>query len=62
MTNIPFYDLKRLHVPLRDELDEAINKVQNSDWYILGPELEPFEREFAAYCNAKHCIGVGNGL
>lgn len=34
----------------------------DSGWFILGPELEAFESEFAHYCNVKHCIGVGNGL
>jgi hypothetical protein len=33
-----------------------------SGWYILGEEVEAFEHEFAAYCGAKHCIGVANGL
>src|SRR5690349_3165355 len=33
-----------------------------SAWYILGQEVELFEREFAAYCGVKHCVGVGNGL
>src|SRR5215475_8693916 len=33
-----------------------------SAWYILGPEVEAFEQEFAAYCGAAHCVGVGNGL
>ena len=33
-----------------------------SGWYILGPEVEAFEREFAAYCGADHCVGVANGL
>jgi dTDP-4-amino-4,6-dideoxygalactose transaminase len=59
---IPFFDLKRLHLPLREELNTAIRKVQDDASYILGPELEAFEGEFAAYCNATHCIGVGNGL
>src|SRR5205814_5713461 len=36
--------------------------VLESGWYILGPELEAFESEFAAYCGARHCVGVGNGL
>ena len=34
----------------------------NSGWFIMGKELEAFESEFATYCDAKHCIGVGNGL
>src|SRR4051794_46262 len=33
-----------------------------SGWYILGPEVEAFEREFADYCGVAHCVGVGNGL
>jgi dTDP-4-amino-4,6-dideoxygalactose transaminase len=34
----------------------------DSGWYILGREVEAFESEFAAYCGARHCVGVGNGL
>ena len=34
----------------------------DSGWYILGPEVEAFEGEFAAYCGVDHCIGVANGL
>ncbi|NNL54781.1 MAG: DegT/DnrJ/EryC1/StrS family aminotransferase [Woeseia sp.] len=60
--NIPFYDLKRLHLPLREELDAAVRKVQDDAWYILGPEVEAFESEFASYCKTAHCVGVGNGL
>lgn len=33
-----------------------------SGWYLLGPELEEFEREFAAYCGTRHCVGVGSGV
>ena len=39
-----------------------MQRVMESGWYILGPEVEAFESEFAAYCGAKHCVGVGNGL
>ena len=34
----------------------------NSGWFVLGPELEAFEEEFARYCCVEHCVGVGNGL
>ena len=34
----------------------------DSGWYLLGQELEAFESEFAAYCGAKHYVGVANGL
>jgi len=44
------------------ELKEATNRVIDSNWYILGKEVENFEREFANYLGVKYCIGVGNGL
>ena len=44
------------------ELDAAVKRVLASGWYILGPEVAAFEEEFAAYCGATSCIGVGNGL
>ncbi|MGC9977153.1 MAG: DegT/DnrJ/EryC1/StrS family aminotransferase [Syntrophales bacterium] len=59
---IPFLDLKALYLELKEELDAAYFRVMESGSYILGKELEAFEREFADYCNVKHCIGVGNGL
>lgn len=60
--SLPFLDMKTPYVELKSELDEAYNRVMNSGWYILGKEVEAFEIEFAEYCEAKHCIGVGNGL
>ncbi|KLJ00732.1 DegT/DnrJ/EryC1/StrS family aminotransferase [Luteimonas sp. FCS-9] len=59
---IPFLDLHAPHVELRDEIDTAIARVVSSGWYILGPEVEAFETEYAAYCGTPHCVGVGNGL
>ncbi len=43
------------------EIDEAIRRVTESGWYILGPEVEAFEAEFEAYVGVKHCVGVANG-
>ena len=60
--SIPFLDLKAGYLELKDELDEAYARVMNSGWYILGSEVEAFEAEFAAFCGASYCIGVGNGL
>ncbi|MFT6372366.1 MAG: dTDP-4-amino-4,6-dideoxygalactose transaminase [Gammaproteobacteria bacterium] len=60
--SIPFLDLKAGYLELKDELDEAYQRVMNSGWYILGEEVDAFETEYAAYCEATHCIGVGNGL
>lgn len=60
--NIPFLDIKQPYLELKQELDQAYQQVMESGWYILGKENQAFEAEFAAYCEAKHCIGVGNGL
>lgn len=62
MTHIPFLDLHATYAELKVELDAAYHEVMDSGWYLLGAQLEAFEREFAAYIGVKHCIGVGNGL
>jgi dTDP-4-amino-4,6-dideoxygalactose transaminase len=59
---VPFLDLKAAHAELRAELDAAYARVMDSGWFVLGDELAAFEAEFAAYCGARHCVGVGNGL
>ncbi len=59
---IPFLDFGAMHSELRPRLDAAYSRVIDSNWLILGRELEAFEHEFAAYCGARNCIGVGNGL
>src|SRR3989441_9660962 len=60
--NVPFLDLRPQYLELKDQFDAAYRRVAESGQYILGPEVESFESEFAAYCEAGHCIGVGNGL
>lgn len=60
--HVPFLDLVRLHQSIREPLDAAYRRVMDSGWFIMGPELEAFEAEFAQYCEVKHCVGVGNGL
>lgn len=60
--NIPFLDLKASYWELRVEIDAAIHRVLDSGHYILGPEVDAFESEFALYCEAKHAIGVADGL
>lgn len=59
---VPFLDLQAPYVELRDELEAASRRVMQSGWFILANEVEAFEAEFANYCGAKYCIGVGNGL
>ncbi|MGK2953009.1 MAG: DegT/DnrJ/EryC1/StrS family aminotransferase [Thiobacillus sp.] len=58
----PFLDLQAINARDREAFHRALDRVLDSGWFILGPELESFEREFAAYCGTRHCIGVGNGL
>ncbi|MFD1359104.1 DegT/DnrJ/EryC1/StrS family aminotransferase [Fictibacillus halophilus] len=59
---ISFLDLKAINKQYENEIKQAMAKVLNSGWYILGEEVSSFEREFADYCGVKHCIGVANGL
>ena len=58
---IPFNQLKPLHDLIAPEINEAICRVAESGWYILGPEVETFEGEFAAYHGVKHAVGVASG-
>ncbi len=58
---IPLFDTSGPLQPLRPELDAAIERVVASGRYILGPEVDAFEREFAAYCGASYGVGVANG-
>ena len=59
---VPFLDLRASAEELAEELEEASRRVLRSGWYVLGPEVAEFEREFAAYCGSEHCVGVANGL
>lgn len=59
---VPFLDLKAGYLELQTEIDTAIKCVLESGWYILGEEVDAFEREYATYCEAKYCVGVANGL
>ena len=59
---IPFLDLRPQYLELKDELDDAYRRVVESGWFVLGPEVEAFENEFADYCETDYCIGVGSGL
>lgn len=59
---IPFFDLKAMNERQRDSILEAMTRVFDRGWYILGEEVTAFEEQFAQYCGAKHVIGVGNGL
>jgi len=59
---IPFLDLGAAYRELKPKIDAAVTRVLESGWYILGPEVEAFEAEWAAYCGAEHAVGLANGL
>ena len=58
---VPLLDLKPQYHSLKKELDEAIIKVAESQYFILGPEVSAMEKEFCNYLNCKHAIGVSSG-
>jgi dTDP-4-amino-4,6-dideoxygalactose transaminase len=58
---IPFVDFRAHVAALRRELDEAVARVLDSGWFILGPEGEAFERELASALGAKDAVAVANG-
>ncbi len=60
-SKIALGDLQRQYGELREELHEAIDRVFDSGWFILGKEVEAFEKEFAAYSGSQFGVGVGNG-
>jgi dTDP-4-amino-4,6-dideoxygalactose transaminase len=59
---IPFLDLRLSSSEVTTELTPVFEKVMQKGQFILGEEVEQFSREFAQYCESKHCIGVGSGL
>ena len=59
---ISFLDLKAVNEQYITEIEKVLHKVIKSGWYILGTEVDLFEKEFAEYCGTDHCIGVANGL
>lgn len=59
---ITMNDFKRDYDFFGPKIDTAISKVVNSGWYILGKEVESFEKKFAEFNEVKYCVGVGNGM
>jgi dTDP-4-amino-4,6-dideoxygalactose transaminase len=58
---IPLVDLKAQYLSIKDEIDSAIARVVENTSFILGPEVEAFEKEFADFCESEHCIGCASG-
>lgn len=59
---VPFLDLRAAFDEVADELTNAVSRVLQSGWYVLGEEVDAFEQEWAAYLGVDCCVGVGNGL
>tara|TARA_B100000029_G_scaffold151760_1_gene146844 strand:- start:197 stop:1342 length:1146 start_codon:yes stop_codon:yes gene_type:complete len=59
--SIPLVDLKKQYNSIKTEIDEAIQRVLDSQQFILGPEVSEFEKEISTYCNVKYAIGVSSG-
>ncbi len=58
---IPFNNLKKNYLSIKSEIDNAIQKVIDSGYFILGPEVQKFEENFSSYLNVKYCAGVSSG-
>ena len=59
---IKFLDLHKINVPYENGFQQKLKSVLDKGWYILGNEVQEFEKNFADYCKANYCIGVGNGF
>ena len=62
MIQVPYYPLKRVVESYGQDLQQAATRVVDSGWFIRGEECRKFESNFAEYCGAGFCVGVGNGL
>src|SRR5271154_1036190 len=60
-TVVPYFDLKAEYASLRDDILPALDRVCRNASFILGEEVERFEKEFAGFCEVKHCIALNSG-
>src|SRR5438477_4067975 len=61
MKQVPYFDLKAQYAGLRDEILAALDRVCQNASFILGEEVEKFERSFAEFCGVKHCVALNSG-
>ncbi|MDO5561887.1 MAG: DegT/DnrJ/EryC1/StrS family aminotransferase, partial [bacterium] len=59
---IKFLDLQKINNRYRQEIGQQLTEILDDGWYIGGSKLAQFEKDFANYCDVKHCLGVANGL
>lgn len=60
--NVEFAKFDKMHDEIKQELQDAIMDVVDSNWFISGKKNQEFEKNFAKYCGTKYCVGCGNGL
>src|SRR5215475_11613834 len=59
--DVPYFDLKAQYRSIREEILTALDRVCQNAAFILGTEVAEFEKEFAAYCEVKHCVALNSG-
>ena len=59
---IKFLDLKGINARFDKEISEAMKRVVDSGWYLLGNEVKTFEEDYARFIGTSHCVACGNGL
>lgn len=59
---IPFLNFSPMHSAIREEMQEAFSRVYDSNWFVLGKEVEQFENAYALFNQVKHTVGLSNGL
>lgn len=59
---VPFLSFHGLHNPIKEDLRQAFAEVLDSNWLIMGSQLDAFEKEYAKWSDVNHCVGVSNGL
>jgi dTDP-4-amino-4,6-dideoxygalactose transaminase len=58
---VPYFDLKKQYASLRNEIMEALDRVCRNTSFVLGEEVNEFEKEFAAYCEVQYCVALNSG-
>ena len=59
---IKFLDFSYMHGPIREQMIKRFEKFYDSNWYVLGRNVEDFQKQYAEFCKTRYCVGVANGL
>ena len=57
--SVPIFSFARMHSDV--DVARSVRRVLDREYFVLGPEVDAFERAFADYCGVRHCVGVANG-